>query len=60
MTIPLILLAIPSVFLGLYLGLPLGASRITGWLEPVFAEAEAILGRDAARADSPSSGSTAS
>ena len=27
MTIPLILLAIPSVFLGLYLGLPLGASR---------------------------------
>ena len=29
MTIPLILLAIPSVFLGLVLGLPLGASRIT-------------------------------
>ena len=28
MTIPLILLAIPSVFLGMYLGLPLGASRI--------------------------------
>ncbi len=39
MTIPLILLAIPSIFLGLFLGLPLGASRISGWLEPVFAEA---------------------
>src|SRR4051795_6853505 len=33
MTIPLILLAIPSLFLGIYLGLPLGASRIAGWLE---------------------------
>jgi NADH-quinone oxidoreductase subunit L len=44
MTIPLILLAIPSVFLGLYLGLPLGASTISGWLEPVFAEAEVMLG----------------
>jgi NADH-quinone oxidoreductase subunit L len=44
MTIPLILLAIPSVFLGLYLGLPLGASTIAGWLEPVFAEGTEILG----------------
>ncbi len=43
MTIPLILLAIPSVFLGLYLGLPLGASRITEWLAPVFEEGERIL-----------------
>ena len=43
MTIPLILLAIPSVFLGLYLGLPLGASRITEWLAPIFEEGEAIL-----------------
>ena len=43
MTIPLILLAIPSIFLGLYLGLPLGASRITEWLAPVFEEGEAIL-----------------
>ncbi|MEO8437778.1 MAG: hypothetical protein ABI562_04905, partial [Chloroflexota bacterium] len=43
MTIPLILLAIPSVFLGLYLGLPLGASRITEWLKPVFEEGEQIL-----------------
>jgi NADH-quinone oxidoreductase subunit L len=43
MTIPLILLAIPSVFLGMYLGLPLGDSRISHWLEPIFAEGEAIL-----------------
>jgi NADH-quinone oxidoreductase subunit L len=43
MTIPLILLAIPSVFLGMYLGLPLGDSRITHWLEPIFAEGERIL-----------------
>ncbi len=44
MTIPLILLAIPSIFLGLYLGLPLGASTISHWLEPVFAESAVILG----------------
>ncbi len=43
MTIPLILLAIPSVLLGIFLGLPFGASRITTWLEPVFAESEHIL-----------------
>ena len=43
MTIPLILLAIPSVFLGTYLGLPLGASRIVEWLAPVFEEGELIL-----------------
>ena len=43
MTIPLILLAIPSVLLGMFLGLPLGSSRIQGWLEPVFAESEEIL-----------------
>jgi NADH-quinone oxidoreductase subunit L len=43
MTIPLILLAIPSVLLGMYLGLPLGSSRINSWLEPVFAESERIL-----------------
>jgi NADH-quinone oxidoreductase subunit L len=43
MTIPLILLAIPSVFLGLFLGLPLGASRIQEWLAPVFEEGEHIL-----------------
>jgi NADH-quinone oxidoreductase subunit L len=43
MTIPLILLAIPSVFLGLLLGLPLGDSRIHQWLAPVFHEAEELL-----------------
>ena len=43
MTIPLILLAIPSIFLGMFLGLPLGDSRIHHWLEPVFEEGQAIL-----------------
>jgi NADH-quinone oxidoreductase subunit L len=43
MTIPLILLAIPSVLLGMFLGLPLGDSRIAHWLEPVFIEAQEIL-----------------
>ena len=43
MTIPLILLAIPSVFLGWFLGTPLGDSTISHWLEPIFAEGEAIL-----------------
>jgi len=38
MTIPLILLAIPSIFLGLLLGLPFGDSRIHHWLAPVFDE----------------------
>ena len=36
MTVPLILLAIPSVLLGMALGLPLGASTLHGWLGPVF------------------------
>jgi NADH-quinone oxidoreductase subunit L len=36
MTVPLILLAIPSALLGLALGLPLGDSVIHHWLEPVF------------------------
>ena len=44
MTIPLILLAIPSVFLGLALGLPLGDSTIHHWLEPVFHESAEMLG----------------
>jgi proton-translocating NADH-quinone oxidoreductase, chain L len=43
MTVPLILLAIPSIFLGMFLGLPLGESRITGWLAPIFEEGEQIL-----------------
>jgi len=44
MTVPLILLAIPSAVLGLALGLPFGASVIHGWLEPVFHEAVELLG----------------
>ena len=43
MTTPLILLAIPSALLGLILGLPLGASVIHGWLEPVFHESVELL-----------------
>jgi len=43
MTLPLILLAIPSALLGLYLGLPLGDSTLHHWLEPVFGEATALL-----------------
>ena len=43
MTIPLILLAIPSIFLGMFLGLPLGDSRLHHWVEPVFEEGQAIL-----------------
>ena len=43
MTIPLILLAIPSILLGMFLGLPLGASRIAGWLAPVFEEGQKTL-----------------
>jgi NADH:ubiquinone oxidoreductase subunit 5 (subunit L)/multisubunit Na+/H+ antiporter MnhA subunit len=45
MTVPLVLLAIPSALIGLVLGLPFGASRIQQWLEPVFAESFAIAGR---------------
>jgi NADH-quinone oxidoreductase subunit L len=49
MTIPLILLAIPSVMLGIFLtwgGPPLwpdGTGLLEGWLEPVFAASEAYL-----------------
>jgi NADH-quinone oxidoreductase subunit L len=43
MTIPLILLAIPSVLLGIAIGLPLGDSTLHHWLAPVFHEAEEIL-----------------
>ena len=45
MTVPLILLAIPSIGIGLALGWPLGDSTIKHWLEPVFHEAEVTLGR---------------
>ena len=43
MTVPLILLAIPSIFLGMYLGLPFGANRISEWLAPIFSAGEEIL-----------------
>jgi NADH-quinone oxidoreductase subunit L len=45
MTLPLVLLAIPSMLLGLAIGLPFGDSLITRWLHPVFAGAEQTLGR---------------
>ncbi len=44
MTVPLILLAIPSALIGMILGLPFGASLIEGWLEPLFETAHANLG----------------
>jgi NADH-quinone oxidoreductase subunit L len=43
MTVPLILLAIPSVLIGLALGLPFGDSTIKHWLEPIFHPAEETL-----------------
>jgi NADH-quinone oxidoreductase subunit L len=45
MTLPLILLAIPSALAGLALGWPLGDGPIKEWLEPVFHPAEETLGR---------------
>jgi NADH-quinone oxidoreductase subunit L len=51
MVVPLVLLAIPSIFLGMAVGLPYGASTITKWLEPVFATAEENLGRAPATVD---------
>jgi NADH-quinone oxidoreductase subunit L len=44
MTVPLLLLAVPTVLLGLVLGLPLGSSTILHWLEPIFLPAEEIMG----------------
>src|SRR3954470_3935603 len=44
MTVPLILLAIPSIFLGILLGWPPDAGKIHEWLEPVFAGAQQTLG----------------
>ncbi len=43
MTVPLILLAIPSVVLGMALGLPFGDGPLQHWLEPVFIHAEEML-----------------
>jgi NADH-quinone oxidoreductase subunit L len=48
MTIPLVLLAIPSILLGMLLGLPFGAGLIDTWLEPIFEEAQANLGMEPA------------
>jgi NADH-quinone oxidoreductase subunit L len=45
MTGPLILLAIPTIFLGMFLGLPFGDSRIQQWLEPVFGATVAASGQ---------------
>ncbi|MFL5755588.1 MAG: NADH-quinone oxidoreductase subunit L [Chloroflexota bacterium] len=44
MTTPLILLAIPSIFLGMLVGLPLGAGLLHDWLAPVFEQASVLLG----------------
>ncbi|MET1232824.1 MAG: proton-conducting transporter membrane subunit, partial [Candidatus Limnocylindrales bacterium] len=44
MTVPLVLLAIPSIFLGMLLGLPFGAGLIDTWLEPIFEGAQENLG----------------
>jgi NADH-quinone oxidoreductase subunit L len=43
MTTPLILLAIPSVLLGLLIGLPFGAGLLSSWLGPIFAESTEAL-----------------
>jgi NADH-quinone oxidoreductase subunit L len=48
MTVPLVLLAIPSVLLGLVIGVPIGAGLINTWLEPVFAETIALTGGEPA------------
>jgi NADH-quinone oxidoreductase subunit L len=44
MTVPLILLAIPSILLGLAIGWPPESGPIHTWLEPIFAGAEQTLG----------------
>ena len=43
MTWPLILLAIPSAFLGIVLGLPFGAGLLQSWLGPIFEPAVEAL-----------------
>jgi len=45
MTLPLVLLAIPSIGLGLLIGVPLGNGLLVGWLEPIFKQSEEILAR---------------
>jgi len=44
MTVPLILLAIPSLLLGIAVGFPIGGGLLQKWLEPVFAKANENLG----------------
>jgi NADH-quinone oxidoreductase subunit L len=43
MTVPLILLAIPSALLGLAIGFPPAGGALHGWLEPVFHDAQEVL-----------------
>jgi NADH-quinone oxidoreductase subunit L len=43
MTVPLMLLAIPSIFLGLAIGWPPGSGLLHGWLAPIFDGAEQTL-----------------
>jgi NADH:ubiquinone oxidoreductase subunit 5 (subunit L)/multisubunit Na+/H+ antiporter MnhA subunit len=43
MTLPLILLAIPSLLLGLAVGFPPADGLLHGWLEPVFHHASEVL-----------------
>jgi NADH-quinone oxidoreductase subunit L len=45
MTIPLVLLAIPSVFLGLAIGFPPEQGLLHDWLRPIFAETIEAAGR---------------
>jgi NADH-quinone oxidoreductase subunit L len=46
MTVPLVLLAIPSALLGLLIGLPPENGLIAGWLRPVFEEAVKVAGHE--------------
>jgi len=48
MVVPLVVLAVASALLGMFLGLPLGDSTIAHWLEPVFFESEELLGHTGA------------
>ena len=43
MVAPLVMLAVPTVMLGLLIGLPLGDSVIFNWLAPIFHPAEELL-----------------
>jgi NADH-quinone oxidoreductase subunit L len=61
MTIPLVLLAIPSAILGLWIGLPPDAGRIHTFLEPVFEAPAATEGEQAAalyQVDAPTTAPT--